>query len=188
MMPCCSNNSLEERSQILTKQPFKVCVGREFLMIRPFYLFSLFQTFLQVVGVVGVAVAVIPWITIPLIPLGIIFFVLRQYFLETSRDVKRLESTSESEALGLRWKRGPTAIYAVIRETSEMMQTLSSIIFPKFTLSYWVLWLLWVRVALKAHGAGSLPGLAMQGSTRKGQSNTPLECERCEDRDHFCLI
>lgn len=62
---------------------------------RSLHLFSLFQTFLQVIGVVGVAVAVIPWIAIPLVPLGIIFLVLRRYFLETSRDVKRLESTSE---------------------------------------------------------------------------------------------
>nr|XP_005909297.1 PREDICTED: multidrug resistance-associated protein 4 isoform X2 [Bos mutus] len=54
------------------------------------------QTFLQVIGVVGVAVAVIPWIAIPLVPLGIVFFVLRRYFLETSRDVKRLESTTRS--------------------------------------------------------------------------------------------
>lgn len=54
------------------------------------------QTFLQVIGVVGVAVAVIPWIAIPLVPLGIIFFVLRGYFLQTSRDVKRLESTTRS--------------------------------------------------------------------------------------------
>lgn len=47
------------------------------------------------ISVVGVAVAVIPWIVIPLVPLCIIFFVLRSFFLETSRDVKRLESTSE---------------------------------------------------------------------------------------------
>ena len=59
------------------------------------YLFSLFQTVLLVVGVVGVMVAVIPWIAIPVIPLGILFFVLWRYFLETSRDVKRLECTSE---------------------------------------------------------------------------------------------
>ena len=52
------------------------------------------QTFLLVMGVVGVMVVVIPWTVIPLIPLGIIFFVLRRYFLETSRDVKRLECTS----------------------------------------------------------------------------------------------
>ena len=57
--------------------------------------FSLFQTFLLVIGVVGVMVAAVPWTAIPVIPLGIIFFFLRRYFLETSRDVKRLECTSE---------------------------------------------------------------------------------------------
>ncbi|XP_022358424.1 multidrug resistance-associated protein 4 isoform X4 [Enhydra lutris kenyoni] len=62
----------------------------------PLTFLDFLQTFLQVLGVVGVAVAVIPWITIPLIPLGILFFVLRWYFLETSRDVKRLESTTRS--------------------------------------------------------------------------------------------
>ncbi|XP_057563457.1 ATP-binding cassette sub-family C member 4-like [Hippopotamus amphibius kiboko] len=54
------------------------------------------QTFLLVIGVVGVMVAVIPWIVIPVVPLGIIFFVLQRYFLATSRDVKRLECTTWS--------------------------------------------------------------------------------------------
>ncbi|XP_027413624.1 multidrug resistance-associated protein 4-like isoform X3 [Bos indicus x Bos taurus] len=54
------------------------------------------QTFLLVIGVVGVMVAAIPWTAIPVIPLGIIFFFLRRYFLETSRDVKRLECTTRS--------------------------------------------------------------------------------------------
>ena len=62
---------------------------------RPLFLYFLFQTFLQVIGVVGVMVAAIPWTAIPVIPLGIIFFVLQWYFLRTSRDVKRLECTSE---------------------------------------------------------------------------------------------
>ncbi|XP_016079635.1 PREDICTED: multidrug resistance-associated protein 4 [Miniopterus natalensis] len=62
----------------------------------PLTFLDFIQTFLQVTGVVGVAVAVIPWIAIPLVPLGIVFFVLRRYFLETSRDVKRLESTTRS--------------------------------------------------------------------------------------------
>ena len=57
--------------------------------------FSLFQMFLLVIGVAGVMVATIPWMAIPVILLGIIFFVLLRYFLQTSRDVKRLESTSE---------------------------------------------------------------------------------------------
>ncbi|XP_033369989.1 multidrug resistance-associated protein 4 isoform X5 [Parus major] len=54
------------------------------------------QTLLQIFGVVAVAVAVIPWILIPLIPLFIIFIFLRRYFLDTSRDIKRLESTTRS--------------------------------------------------------------------------------------------
>ncbi|XP_064349098.1 ATP-binding cassette sub-family C member 4 isoform X1 [Camelus dromedarius] len=62
----------------------------------PLTFLDFIQTFLQVIGVVSVAVAVIPWIAIPLVPLGIIFFVLRRYFLATSRDVKRLESTTRS--------------------------------------------------------------------------------------------
>uniref|UniRef100_A0A5F9DCU3 Multidrug resistance-associated protein 4 n=1 Tax=Oryctolagus cuniculus TaxID=9986 RepID=A0A5F9DCU3_RABIT len=62
----------------------------------PLTFLDFIQTFLQVVGVVAVAAAVIPWILIPLVPLGIVFIVLRRYFLETSRDVKRLESTTRS--------------------------------------------------------------------------------------------
>ncbi|XDB55930.1 hypothetical protein AB1E18_009393 [Capra hircus] len=54
------------------------------------------QTFLQLIGVLGVVVVVIPWIAIPVIPLGVIFFFLRRYFLETSRDVKRLECSTQS--------------------------------------------------------------------------------------------
>ncbi|XP_043928932.1 ATP-binding cassette sub-family C member 4 isoform X2 [Protopterus annectens] len=53
-------------------------------------------TFLQILGVVAVAVAVIPWILIPITPLFIIFVFLRRYFLDTSRDIKRLESTTRS--------------------------------------------------------------------------------------------
>ncbi|XP_053420105.1 ATP-binding cassette sub-family C member 4-like isoform X7 [Nycticebus coucang] len=54
------------------------------------------QVFLQMVGVIAMSVAVIPWMAIPLVPLGIAFIFLRQYFLETSRDVKRLESATRS--------------------------------------------------------------------------------------------
>ncbi|XP_027391363.1 multidrug resistance-associated protein 4-like isoform X4 [Bos indicus x Bos taurus] len=54
------------------------------------------QAFLLVIGVVGMMVAAVPWIAIPVIPLGIVFFFLRRYFLETSRDVKRLECTTWS--------------------------------------------------------------------------------------------
>ncbi|XP_060989138.1 ATP-binding cassette sub-family C member 4-like isoform X2 [Dama dama] len=62
----------------------------------PLIFLDFIQTFLLVIGVVVVMVAAIPWTAIPVIPLGIIFFVLRRYFLETSRDIKRLECTTRS--------------------------------------------------------------------------------------------
>ncbi|XP_043846485.1 ATP-binding cassette sub-family C member 4 [Dromiciops gliroides] len=62
----------------------------------PLTFLDFMQTALQVVGVIAVAIAVIPWIAIPFIPLVIIFIFLRRYFLETARDVKRLESTTRS--------------------------------------------------------------------------------------------
>ncbi|KAI4565339.1 hypothetical protein MJT46_009682 [Ovis ammon polii x Ovis aries] len=60
----------------------------------PLIFLDFIQTFLLMVGVVGVMVAAVPWTAIPVIPLGIISFFLRRYFLETSRDVKRLECTN----------------------------------------------------------------------------------------------
>lgn len=50
---------------------------------------------MQILGVIAVASSVIPWILIPVVPLLVVFLYLRRYFLQTSRDVKRLESTSE---------------------------------------------------------------------------------------------
>ncbi|XP_013866191.1 ATP-binding cassette sub-family C member 4 [Austrofundulus limnaeus] len=54
------------------------------------------QVFLQILGVIAVASSVIPWILIPVVPLLGVFLYLRRYFLQTSRDVKRLESTTRS--------------------------------------------------------------------------------------------
>ncbi|XP_056606564.1 multidrug resistance-associated protein 4 [Triplophysa dalaica] len=54
------------------------------------------QVFLQIIGVIAVASSVIPWILIPVLPLLICFMFLRRYFLRTSRNVKRLESTTRS--------------------------------------------------------------------------------------------
>uniref|UniRef100_A0A671UTP6 Multidrug resistance-associated protein 4-like n=1 Tax=Sparus aurata TaxID=8175 RepID=A0A671UTP6_SPAAU len=54
------------------------------------------QVFLQILGVIAVSVSVIPWILIPVLPLLLFFIYLRRYFLQTSRDIKRLESTTRS--------------------------------------------------------------------------------------------
>ncbi|XP_069746450.1 ATP-binding cassette sub-family C member 4 isoform X3 [Narcine bancroftii] len=64
----------------------------------PYTFMDFLQVFLQILGVVVVAVSIIPWILIPITPLVIIFFFLRRYFLETSRDIKRMETTTRSPA------------------------------------------------------------------------------------------
>uniref|UniRef100_A0A3Q0SPS2 ATP-binding cassette, sub-family C (CFTR/MRP), member 4 n=1 Tax=Amphilophus citrinellus TaxID=61819 RepID=A0A3Q0SPS2_AMPCI len=62
----------------------------------PWTFVDFIQVFLQILGVIAVAASVIPWILIPVVPLLLVFLYLRRYFLQTSRDVKRLESTSRS--------------------------------------------------------------------------------------------
>uniref|UniRef100_A0A667ZNZ1 Cystic fibrosis transmembrane conductance regulator n=1 Tax=Myripristis murdjan TaxID=586833 RepID=A0A667ZNZ1_9TELE len=55
-----------------------------------------FVDFIQILGVIAVAASVIPWILIPVLPLLILFLFVRRYFLQTSRDIKRLEATTRS--------------------------------------------------------------------------------------------
>ncbi|KAM6985056.1 ATP-binding cassette sub-family C member 4-like [Aplochiton taeniatus] len=62
----------------------------------PWTFVDFIQVFLQILGVIAVAAAAIPWILLPVLPLLAAFLFLRRYFLETSRDIKRLESTTRS--------------------------------------------------------------------------------------------
>ncbi|XP_035533961.1 multidrug resistance-associated protein 4-like [Morone saxatilis] len=62
----------------------------------PWTFVDFIQVFLQILGVIAVSVSVIPWILIPVLPLLLFFLYLRRYFLQTSRDIKRLESTTRS--------------------------------------------------------------------------------------------
>ncbi|XP_037829737.1 multidrug resistance-associated protein 4 isoform X2 [Kryptolebias marmoratus] len=62
----------------------------------PITFVDFYQCFLQIVGVVSVVASVIPLILIPVVPLLLFFVYLRRYYLHTSRDVKRLESTTRS--------------------------------------------------------------------------------------------
>ncbi|XP_068428332.1 ATP-binding cassette sub-family C member 4-like [Clinocottus analis] len=62
----------------------------------PWTFVDFIQVMLQVIGVIAVAAVIIPWILIPVVPLLAVFLFLRCYFLQTSRDIKRLESTTRS--------------------------------------------------------------------------------------------
>ncbi|CAL1598298.1 unnamed protein product [Knipowitschia caucasica] len=54
------------------------------------------QLFLMILGVVAVAASVIPWILVPVLVLFLVFLYVRRYFLQTSRNIKRLEATTRS--------------------------------------------------------------------------------------------
>uniref|UniRef100_A0A3B4GJ00 Multidrug resistance-associated protein 4 n=1 Tax=Pundamilia nyererei TaxID=303518 RepID=A0A3B4GJ00_9CICH len=67
--------------------------------VLPITFVDFYQLFLQNVGVIVVAASVIPLILIPVVPLLLIFLYLRSLYLRTSRDIKRLESTTRSPVL-----------------------------------------------------------------------------------------
>lgn len=62
----------------------------------PITMFDFIQCFLLILGIVVVVGIVIPWIFIPLVPIGILFVVVRRYYIRTSRHIKRLEGTTRS--------------------------------------------------------------------------------------------
>ncbi|KZR95468.1 Multidrug resistance protein 2 atp-binding cassette protein c, partial [Daphnia magna] len=55
----------------------------------------LFQIALTAVGILFLVGLVNPWLLLPILFLSIVFVNLRQFYLKTARDVKRLEATSE---------------------------------------------------------------------------------------------
>ena len=57
---------------------------------------STFQCALMVVGSLLVSGFINPWVFVPTLPLIILFIMVRKVFLQTSRDVKRLESTGKT--------------------------------------------------------------------------------------------
>ncbi|CAL8406684.1 unnamed protein product [Arctogadus glacialis] len=65
-------------------------------LVLPWTFVDACQIALHMVGVIAVAASVVPWILILVVPLLIIFVILRRYFLKTSRDIKRLERTTRS--------------------------------------------------------------------------------------------
>ncbi|XP_054655590.1 ATP-binding cassette sub-family C member 4-like isoform X3 [Dunckerocampus dactyliophorus] len=65
----------------------------------PLTFVDFYQLFWQNVGVLAVAASIIPHLLICIAPLLFIFLYLRRFYLSTSRDIKRLESTARSPVL-----------------------------------------------------------------------------------------
>ncbi|ELT99037.1 hypothetical protein CAPTEDRAFT_212470 [Capitella teleta] len=65
----------------------------------PITMYDFIQCLLTVLGVVLVTCIVNPWVFIAVLPLGVVFFLLRRYYLNTSRDIKRVEGATRSPVL-----------------------------------------------------------------------------------------
>ncbi|CAL1541619.1 unnamed protein product [Lymnaea stagnalis] len=62
----------------------------------PVTFFDFIQCALLIIGIVLVAGVVNPYVFIPTVPLAILFVIVRKYYLQTSRSIKRLEGTTRS--------------------------------------------------------------------------------------------
>lgn len=63
--------------------------------ILPAVMIDVIQIFLQLFGIIIVVAIVNYWFLIPTVIIGIIFYYLRNFYLMTSRNIKRMEATSE---------------------------------------------------------------------------------------------
>lgn len=62
--------------------------------ILPAVMIDVIQIFLQLFGIIIVVATVNFYILIPTVIIGIIFYFLREFYLKSSRDIKRMEATS----------------------------------------------------------------------------------------------
>lgn len=67
----------------------------------PLTFFDFANCLLLVLGSVTLVCIVNPWVLLATLPLTVVFFKLRAYYLLTARDVKRLEAVSRSPVLSL---------------------------------------------------------------------------------------
>ena len=57
---------------------------------------ELLQIGLNIAGILAVIFLVRPWVILPTLVLGVVFVRLRNFYMATSRDIKRLEGISRS--------------------------------------------------------------------------------------------
>ncbi len=60
------------------------------------YISGKFKSASVLVGAIFIAIVVNFWIIIPLIPLSIFFVYVRRYFVAASREIKRIENSSNN--------------------------------------------------------------------------------------------
>lgn len=63
--------------------------------ILPAVMIDVIQIFLNMFGIIAVVAVVNHWLLVPTVAIGIVFYFLRGFYLKSSRDIKRMEATSE---------------------------------------------------------------------------------------------
>nr|QUF59454.1 ATP-binding cassette transporter Abcc4-1 [Brachionus angularis] len=61
-----------------------------------FFLYEFLQVLMVILGALLVPISVNPWMILPLIPLGILFYSIQNYFVSTARELKRLDNIGRS--------------------------------------------------------------------------------------------
>lgn len=61
----------------------------------PLALVDATQFGLTLLAIIIVVIILNPWLVIPTVVMGVIFYFLREFYLRTSRDIKRLEGVSK---------------------------------------------------------------------------------------------
>lgn len=67
--------------------------------ILPFTMIDLIQIFFQMFGMVVVVATINYYFLIPVMIIGIIFYYLRDFYLKSSMDIKRIEATSNHKSI-----------------------------------------------------------------------------------------
>ncbi|RNA19405.1 multidrug resistance-associated 4-like, partial [Brachionus plicatilis] len=60
------------------------------------YLYDFCQVAMVILGGLVVPISVNPWLILPLVPLGFVFFLIKNYFISTARELKRLDNIGRS--------------------------------------------------------------------------------------------
>lgn len=54
-----------------------------------------------ILGALVVPISVNPWMILPLIPLGIVFYIIQKYFVTTARELKRLDNIGKPKKMNI---------------------------------------------------------------------------------------
>ena len=60
------------------------------------HLYEFLQVLMIIIGALAVPIIVKYWMAFPLIPLGVLFYMIKEYFVPSARELKRLDNIGEN--------------------------------------------------------------------------------------------